>query len=158
MSKSRNYYWVGWDWKIEKKQKLYLFRSSELHVPISFESVGRKKKPVLNTGTEACETWPPGKGWNLFFLFSSWLKQTHGSGSCSFVARLLLCSQRLCLFGKGPLFWQRPQSLAFMARYCTSISDLSTRDRLPLIPCTWNCLFCVYNPSYYPTNIFTIDL
>ena len=59
-------------WSFKEKQELYLFQSKQLRVPLRFricDWVWQEKKPVLNTGTVACGTWPPGEA-GIFF---SWL-------------------------------------------------------------------------------------
>ena len=49
--------------------------SKQLRVPLRFrirDWVWQGKKPVLNTGTEACGTWPPETEWRGWIFFS-WL-------------------------------------------------------------------------------------
>ena len=52
MMKSENTMRRKKQWSVKQKQKLHLFPSSKLRVPMAFEYYFGK--PVLNTGTEAC--------------------------------------------------------------------------------------------------------
>ena len=86
--RSFSYMWILGNSSIKEKQKLHLSRSKELGVPLSVQIcvwVWQKKKHILNTGSEACGTWP-----EAGFFPPGWLrKQTYGSGP-SFVARFVL--------------------------------------------------------------------